>query len=115
MISYTEDKIYTYMFMPTFIWTLWAFKCGAPIHKSGRYNFMAPDNVEEYGNDLPKLAIGLFLRGTNSEAQLPTPWRFEPAKRPDDRVDYYLSLLQCEHLQSAVFLFLVRTLDTRFY
>ena len=33
-------------------------------------------------------------------AHLPTPWLFEPAKRPDDRADYYLGcsfLPQCEN------------------
>ena len=33
-------------------------------------------------------------------AHLPTPWLFEPAKRPDDRADYYLGcsfLPWCKH------------------
>ena len=28
-------------------------------------------------------------------AHLPTPWLFEPAKRPDDRADY--SILYCQY------------------
>ena len=33
-------------------------------------------------------------------AHLPTPWLFEPVKRPDDRTDYFLGcsfLPQCKH------------------
>ena len=40
-------------------------------------------------------------------AHLPTPWFFEPVKRPDDRVDYCLDcsfLPQCVH-QVLVFIF----------
>ena len=40
------------------------------------------------------------MKGVAAGAHLPTPWLFEPAKRPDDRADYCLDcsfLLQWKH------------------
>ena len=46
-----------------------------------------------------KLRVNAMKR-VAAEAHLPTPWLFEPVKRPDDRANYCLDcsfLPQCKH------------------
>ena len=35
-------------------------------------------------------------------AHLPTAWFFEPAKRPDDRADYYLEIAGSRHANDKI-------------
>ena len=46
------------------------------------------------------------IKRVAARAHLPTPWLFEPAKRPDDRADYCLGLPQTTDRMKVVLIFI---------
>ena len=64
-----------------------------------RSDFLERYMISYHSGKVGKLGTQPMKRVT-ADADLPTPWFFEPANRPDDRADYYLYcsfLPQCKH------------------